>query len=96
LTINEELNNNGIFIFKKHDVIEIVALSEKDLHYIYNLGGNVNIAGTYKSDKAQGSDLVNMLNSQYGNMVLMKVAAILATNDIVKDAKISNVKVINP
>lgn len=97
LTINKELNNNGIFIFKKHDVIEIVALSEKDLHYIYNLGGNVNIAGTYKSDKSQGSDLVNMLNSQYGNMILMKVAAILATNsDIAKDAKISNIKVINP
>lgn len=97
LTINEELNNNGIFIFKKHDTIEIVALSEKDLHYIFNLNGNVNIAGNYKSDKAQGSDLINMLNSQFGNMVLMKVAAILATNsDIITDAKISNVKVINP
>lgn len=97
LTINDELNNNGIFIFKKHDKVEIVTLSEKSLHYIFKINGNVNINAFKKHDDEQESDLINVLNTQYGNMLLMKVACLIAMNpELVKDAQITNVKVINP
>lgn len=97
LTINEELNNNGIFIFKKHDKVEIVTLSEKSLHHIFKINGNVNISAFKKRDDEPETDLINVLNTQYGNMLLMKIACLIAMNpELIADAQITNVKVINP
>jgi hypothetical protein len=97
LTINKELNNNGIFFFKKHDKIEIVVLSEKDLHYIFKINEQVNITAFKKYDDEQETDLFNVMNTQYGNMLLMKIACLIATNpELIRDSKITTVKVLNP
>ena len=97
LTINEELNNNGIFIFAKNDKVEIVTLSDKSLHHIFRINGQANIAGYAKMDNEDETDPINLMNSQYGNMLLMKIACLIAKNpELLQDRSITNVKVLNP
>ncbi len=102
LTINEELNNNGIFIFKRNNQIDIVTFANQDIHRIFeirNKNGKAThtVLGAKKLDSDIGSDNINTLNSQYGNLVLMKIAALISSNpDLIADAKINTVKVINP
>ena len=97
LTINEELNNNGIFIFKKYDKVEIVTISDKSLRHVFKINGQTNITGYAKNDFEDETDPIHLMSSQYGNMLLMKVACLIAKNpELVKDCKIANVKVVNP
>lgn len=102
LVVNEELNNNGIFLFQKNDQIDIVVLSEKDLHYIYELVGKNGkkthtVLGGRLNDDEEGTDRYKVMSSQYGNMLLMKVAALLSQNpELISDRKINTIKVINP
>jgi hypothetical protein len=97
LTINEELNNNGIFIFKKYDKVEIVTISDKSLRHVFKINGQTNITGYAKNDFEDETDPIHLMSSQYGNMLLMKVACLIAKNpELVQDCKIANVKVVNP
>ena len=102
LTINDELNNNGIFLFKKNNVIDIVILSSEDLHHVYEITGkhgtaNHTVVGAKLDDNEVGADPLNIMNSEYGNLLLIKAATLMAKNpDLFKDAKIGNIKAINP
>jgi len=72
-------------------------MSEKDLHYRVKINGNTNICGAKMSDGEAGTDPINVLTSEYGNLILMKVAAILSENpSLLGDGQIGNIKVLNP
>lgn len=102
LTVNPILNNNGIFLFTKNDQMDIIALSEKDLHFIYELTGpsgkkTHTIVGGKLEDDKEGTDKYKVMNSQYGNMLLMKIAALITENpELLTNHKINTIKVINP
>ena len=102
LTVNTELNNNGIFLFKKADQIDIVVLSEKDLHHIFSImSSNGKLAhtvlGAKLTDDRDMTDQLGVMSSQYGNLLLMKVAALISQNpELINGARINTIKVINP
>ena len=80
LTMDENLINQGIFIFKNGHELEIIALSPRDLHYVIPIKKNNNILGFKLKDGAVGTDPINTMINQYGNMLLMKICAILTEN----------------
>lgn len=102
VVVNPELNSNGIFIFKKNDKIDMICITEKDVHHVVPIthtSGKLthNILGSKLLDNAEGTDPLFTMNSQWGNIVLMKMMAIIAANpEIFGDAKISLIKTINP
>ena len=103
LVARPDLNQNGIFIFTKANQMEIVVISEKDLHRRVDINGNQNICGAKLNDGDPGTDNINVLTSEYGNLMIMKAAAIIAHNpnilfsaDGKQEFKINAIKAINP
>ena len=60
--------------------MEIIVISEKDLHRRVDINGNQNICGAKLNDGDPGTDNINVLTSEYGNLMIMKAAAIIAHN----------------
>lgn len=103
LVARPDLNKNGIFIFSKSNQMEIIVISEKDLHRRVNINGNQNICGAKLNDGQIGTDDINVLSSEYGNLMIMKAAAIIANNPSIlfgadgkQEFKINAIKAINP
>ena len=94
---NKDYNSNGIFIFKKGNRVELVLIDSRLLSGVEELDKGQTILGNTLEDGKVDSTLI--LNSQYGNLLLMKAAACIALNrnDILEgDEKISQVRVVNP
>lgn len=94
---NKDYNSNGIFIFKKGNRVELVLIDSRLLSGVEELDKGQTILGNTRPDGEVDSTLI--LNSQYGNLLLMKAAACIALNrnDILEgDEKISRVRVVNP
>lgn len=103
LVARPDLNKNGIFIFTKANQMEIIVISEKDLHRRVDINGNQNICGAKLKDGQIGTDDINVLSSEYGNLMIMKAAAIIANNPSIlfgadgkQEFKINTIKAINP
>ena len=103
LVARPDLNKNGIFIFTKANQMEIIVISEKDLHRRIDINGNQNICGAKLKDGQIGTDDINVLSSEYGNLMIMKAAAIIANNPSIlfgadgkQEFKINAIKAINP
>lgn len=103
LVARPDLNKNGIFIFTKANQMEIIVISEKDLHRRVDINGNQNICGAKLKDGQIGTDDINILSSEYGNLMIMKAAAIIANNPSIlfgadgkQEFKINTIKAINP
>lgn len=103
LVARPDLNKNGIFIFSKSNQMEIIVISEKDLHRRVDINGNQNICGAKLKDGQIGTDDINVLSSEYGNLMIMKAAAIIANNPSIlfgadgkQEFKINAIKAINP
>lgn len=103
LVARPDLNKNGIFIFTKANQMEIIVISEKDLHRRVDINGNQNICGAKLKDGQIGTDDINVLSSEYGNLMIMKAAAIIANNPSIlfgadgkQEFKINAIKAINP
>ena len=103
LVARPDLNKNGIFIFNKSNQMEIIVISEKDLHRRVDINGNQNICGAKLKDGQIGTDDINVLSSEYGNLMIMKAAAIIANNPSIlfgadgkQEFKINAIKAINP
>ena len=83
--------------------MEIIVISEKDLHRRVDINGNQNICGAKLNDGEPGTDNINVLTSEYGHLMIMKAAAIIAHNpnilfsaDGKQEFKINAIKAINP
>lgn len=96
-TFNEDetLNANGIFIFEKGGVCEIVSISENPLFNVINLGMGTSILGATTRD--MNVNKVKTFEASYGNIGLMEVMLYVAQNqDKFRTRKIQQVRVINP
>ena len=97
MVLNEDLNNNGIFIFNKGGQMEIIVITADDVHYRVPINGNYNICGAKLNDGDRGTDPYNILTSEYGNLMIMKAMALISENkDLLSGCKINNIKAINP
>ena len=83
--------------------MEIIVISNKDIHRRIPINGNYNICGAKLNDGDPGTDEVITLTSEYGNLMIMKAAAIIAHNpnilfsaDGKQEFKINAIKAINP
>lgn len=93
---NKDLNNNGIFVFRKGNRVELVLIDSRMLGAVSKVNGHsTNIFG--EDDATMTS---NDMRSFRGNIMLMKAAALIKLNkDQILQRKgdlISTVKVINP
>lgn len=77
------LVNYGIYAFQKGGVVEFVVLDDQDLFAQYRLGDghNTNILGNYVNDMQQGVDDISILKAYRGNLLAMKVMALIARNE---------------
>lgn len=92
---NKEMNAYGIFIFKKDGRSEVIVISNQSLGTVFKLAHGTTILGKTRED--QYVDSKKILNATTGNMELMRAMTYIAENqNLFKDAKISQVKVINP
>lgn len=92
---NKDMNAYGIFIFKKDGRSEVIVISNQSLGTSFKLANGTSILGKTRED--QYVDSKKILNATTGNMELMRAMTYIAENqDLFKDAKISQVKVINP
>ena len=96
-TFNEDqtLNANGIFIFEKGGVCEIVCISENPLNNVINLGMGTSILGANTKDIK--IDKTKTFESSYGHIGLMEVMLYVSQNqDKFSSKKIQQIRVINP
>lgn len=95
---NSDYANNGIFVFRKGDRKEIVAIDSRLLSAIENIGRGHTILGATKKDG--DVDTTEILSSEYGNLLLMKLCAFVSTNreELLEDGKykIARMRVLNP
>lgn len=89
------LNANGIFIFEKGGVCEIVMMSENPLPNIINLGLGTTILG--KNTKDMHVDKTKVFEASYGHIGLMEVMIYVSQNqDKFESKRIQQIRVINP
>lgn len=96
-TFNQDdiLNANGIFVFEKGGVCEIVMISNDPLTNVINLGMGTTILG--KNTKDMHADKTKVFESSYGHIGLMEIMIYISQNqDKFKDRKIQQIRVINP
>lgn len=92
---DDVLNANGIFIFEKGNVSEIVMLSEDPLSNVINLGVGTTILG--KNTKDTFVNKSDIFESSYGHIRLMEIMVYVSQNqDKFQDKKIQQIRVINP
>lgn len=98
---NLALISNGVLLFRKGNRSEIVMFTEsKSLFAYHKFGNNKNgttILGMLHGDDDTGSANTQILSAQYGNIMLIKAAAIISDNpSIFANCKISSISAINP
>jgi hypothetical protein len=92
---DDVLNANGIFIFERGGICELVMLSNNPLTNVINLGLGTSILG--KNTKDMNVDKTKIFESSYGHVGLMEMMVYISQNqDKFKDIKIQQVRVINP
>ena len=92
---NPEMNAYGLFIFKKDGRSEVVVISNQSLGTSFRLAHGSTILGKTRED--QYVDTKKILPATTGNMELMRAMTYIAENqNLFKDAKITQVRVINP
>lgn len=92
---DDVLNSNGIFIFEKGGVCEIVMISNDPLNNVINLGVGTSILG--RNTKDMHVDKTKVFESSYGHLGLMEVLVYVSQNqDKFKDRKIQQIRVVNP
>lgn len=92
---NKEMNAYGIFIFKNDGRTEVVVISNQPLGTSFKLAHGTTILGKTRED--QYVDSKKILNATTGNMELMRAMTYIAENqDLFKEDKITQVRVINP
>jgi hypothetical protein len=92
---DDVLNANGIFIFERGGVCELVMVSEDPLSNVINLGMGTSILG--KNTKDMNVDKTKIFESSYGHIGLMEMMIYISQNqDKFKDTRIQQVRVINP
>lgn len=90
-----DLNAFGIFIFQKDGRTEIVGMTNQHLGTAYKLTKGSSILGKTRYDRDVNSKYI--LDATVGNMQLMRLMTYVAENqDLFKDNKITQIKVINP
>lgn len=96
-TFNEDdiLNSNGIFIFEKGGVCEIVMIANDPLSNVINLGMGTSILGSNTKDMYVNK--TKIFESSYGHIRLMECMIYISQNqDRFKDRQIQQLRVINP
>ena len=89
------LNANGIFIFERGGICELVMVSEDPLSNVINLGMGTSILG--KNTKDMNVDKTKIFESSYGHIGLMEMMIYISQNqDKFKETRIQQVRVINP
>jgi hypothetical protein len=92
---DDVLNANGIFIFERGGVCELVMVSEDPLSNVINLGMGTSILG--KNTKDMNVDKTKIFESSYGHIGLMEMMIYISQNqDKFKETRIQQVRVINP
>lgn len=92
---NPEMNAYGIFIFQKDGRTEVVGISNQALGTSFKLLNGKSILGKTRDDI--NIDSKKILDATTGNMELMRLMTYIADNqDIFKNMKITQVRVINP
>lgn len=98
LISNDELHNDGIYIFDKNGRTEIVCLSNLDLFRPIQLkkGSQTVLQNIIYNDEV-GADTTKTLNTLYGNFLNMKVMMLLAQNPtIIKpNSKVQAIRIAN-
>ena len=98
LISNDELHNDGIYIFDKNGRTEIVCLSNLDLFRPIKLkkGSQTILQNIIYNDEV-GTDTTKTLNTLYGNFLNMKVMMLLAQNPtIIKpNSKVQAIRIAN-
>lgn len=98
LISNDELHNDGIYIFDKNGRTEIVCLSNLDLFRPIQLkkGSQTVLQNIIYNDEV-GTDTTKTLNTLYGNFLNMKVMMLLAQNPtIIKpNSKVQAIRIAN-
>ena len=89
------LNANGIFIFERGGICELVMLSDNPLTNVINLGMGTSILG--KNTKDMNIDKTKVFEASYGHIGLMEMMVYISQNqDKFKEVKIQQVRVVNP
>lgn len=92
---DKDLNGNGIFIFQKDNRTEIIGMTNQALGTAFKLTRGSSILGKTRYDKDVNSK--DILDATTGNIELMKLMMFIAENqELFKDNKITQIKVINP
>ena len=92
---DDVLNANGVFIFERGDVSEIVMLSEDPLSNVINLGVGTSILG--KNTKDTFVNKSDVFEASYGHIRLMETMIYVSQNqEKFQDKKIQQIRVINP
>ena len=92
---DKDLNAFGIFIFQKDGRTEIVGMTNQHLGTAYKLTKGSSVLGKTRYDRDVNSKYI--LDATVGNIELMRLMTYVAENqDLFKDNKITQIKVINP
>lgn len=92
---DDVLNSNGIFIFEKGGVCEIMMISDNPLTNVLNLGVGTSILG--RNTKDMYIDKTKVFEASYGHIGLMETMIYVSQNqDKFKDRKIQQIRVVNP
>ena len=95
-----KLVQNGVFIFYKNNIVEIVMLSHDPLHYEVNFGTKRRpLKSILNGLDPQPIDGWNSLSSSRGNMLLVKALDIISKDSNIYrngQAKIRSITAINP
>lgn len=92
--------NNGVFMFYDNDKVEIVQLTTAALFAMQNYGTkyhpNKTILG-HLCDSVEECDPYTTMSSTHGNMLMMRIMALISRNqNTFSGKKIRDIKIINP
>lgn len=93
---NEACNVNGIYLFEKGNRLEIVIVDEEQqINKRYDFRYGNSILGSYIRNSTLTDNRI-VMDSSYGNMMLMKACALLSLDpDLTKDKRVTNIKALN-
>lgn len=84
---------NGIFVFTKNGVSEVVAMTDQFLFQKVPINKQSNILGQFKDDDE--IDFMHVLDSSYGSLLSMKMMCFIADTPMFTSNKVQSIKVIN-
>lgn len=91
---NDDLNAEGIFVFKKWGHCEIIGLTDMNLSRSNKFAKGSSLMGMFLEDGKVEDEILPATN---GNILLMRIMSMLQSNpDAFKGTRIDNIQVFNP